>query len=86
MTIDMHRFALMWLVYSRNKSFRVGGNANLDLREINQKEAKICHIPPTKVQPERTNFSEIFGPTLKDVDIQAVVLHSYKSFTINLEP
>ena len=26
MTIDMHRFALMWLVYSRNKFFRVGPN------------------------------------------------------------
>ena len=24
MTVDMHRFALMWLVYSRNKFFRVG--------------------------------------------------------------
>ena len=23
MTVDMHRFALMWLVYSRNKFFRV---------------------------------------------------------------
>ena len=26
MTVDMHRFALMWLVYSRNKFFRVGPN------------------------------------------------------------
>ena len=26
MTIDMLRFALMWLVYSRNKFFRVGPN------------------------------------------------------------
>ena len=26
MTIDMHRFAFMWLVYSRNKFFRVGPN------------------------------------------------------------
>ena len=24
MTVDMHRFALIWLVYSRNKFFRVG--------------------------------------------------------------
>ena len=24
MTVDMHRFALMWLVYSRNIFFRVG--------------------------------------------------------------
>ena len=24
MTVDMHRFAFMWLVYSRNKFFRVG--------------------------------------------------------------
>ena len=26
MTVDMHRFDLMWLVYSRNKFFRVGPN------------------------------------------------------------
>ena len=26
MIVDMHRFALMWLVYSRNKFFRVGPN------------------------------------------------------------
>ena len=26
MTVDKHRFALMWLVYSRNKYFRVGPN------------------------------------------------------------
>ena len=26
MTVDKHRFALMWLVYSRNKFFRVGPN------------------------------------------------------------
>ena len=26
MTVDMHRFALMCLVYSRNKFFRVGPN------------------------------------------------------------
>ena len=26
MAVDMHRFALMWLVYSRNKFFRVGPN------------------------------------------------------------
>ena len=26
MTVEMHRFALMWLVYSRNKFFRVGPN------------------------------------------------------------
>ena len=26
MTVDMRRFALMWLVYSRNKFFRVGPN------------------------------------------------------------
>ena len=26
MTVDMHRDALMWLVYSRNKFFRVGLN------------------------------------------------------------
>ena len=26
MTVDMHRFALIWLVYSRNKFFRVGPN------------------------------------------------------------
>ena len=26
MTVDMHRFAFMWLVYSRNKFFRVGPN------------------------------------------------------------
>ena len=24
MTVDMHRFSLIWLVYSRNKFFRVG--------------------------------------------------------------
>ena len=26
MIVDKHRFALMWLVYSRNKFFRVGPN------------------------------------------------------------
>ena len=26
MTVDMQRFALMWLVYSRNKFFRVSPN------------------------------------------------------------
>ena len=26
MTVDKHRFALVWLVYSRNKFFRVGPN------------------------------------------------------------
>ena len=26
MTIDMHRYALLWLVYSRNKFFRVDQN------------------------------------------------------------
>ena len=26
MTVDKHRFALIWLVYSRNKFFRVGPN------------------------------------------------------------
>ena len=26
MTVDMQRFALMWLVYSRNEFFRVGPN------------------------------------------------------------
>ena len=28
MAVDMHRFALMWLVYSRNKFFRVGPNSS----------------------------------------------------------
>ena len=26
MTVDIHRFALMWLVHSRNRFFRVGPN------------------------------------------------------------
>ena len=26
MTVDMHKFDLMWLIYSRNKFFRVGPN------------------------------------------------------------
>ena len=26
MTIEMHRFAFLWLIYSRNKVFRVGPN------------------------------------------------------------
>ena len=66
MIVDKHRFALMWLVYSRNKFFRVGSNISeefvpggTNFRGVQIKRDKRCK---SRVQLEASEIGEIQAP------------------------
>ena len=47
-------------------------NSDANLREGNQEEDKICHIPPTKVQPEQDQPQSAGPPPQTDPEISSV--------------
>ena len=61
----MHRFALMWLVYSRNKFFKVGpekfvlGEPILEGSKLNVTAALVMNNIWHNVIPHNKQFSEV---------------------------
>ena len=58
MTVDMHRFALMWLVYSGNKFFRVGPNISEKFVPggTNSRGVQIKRDRPTMMKSSKTHI------------------------------